>query len=418
MNARLLGLFSGFPTYHFTDAAADVLRESLPRRESLVFISAWPYDCPRNDDDSGGMHEMFAERGIGFARYCVIDRRIGAADAARLIGEADCVFLMGGDPPSQMALIRDLGLVPALLDCRAVILGVSAGSMNMGRYAADCWETKTLYEGIGLVDIVTKGHYEKDAWFIPIIKELSMTRPVAAMEDESAIFIRGNAVWQLGNIHWVDKGEITALTDDVLVKAVLKDRRPLRKLRSERQDSSKPGGQCIEKATREGLAETAREKATIPFHGYVDGMASNLAPIVRPFPTWTLKDADGLWCAAFVYYCCMEAGFEFPIRPNECKTCHLAGCIAWEEFAAGDRRIECRKGSEDFVPEAGDIVIYDRVFENREHDHMGIVLENRGNRIVAAEGNVNNTSGIVERPADEHIRAYIRIPNGYRYKEE
>lgn len=220
MNARLLGLFSGFPTHHFTDAIAEVLRENLPRRESLVFISAWPDDYTRNDDDSDGMHGMFAERGMGFERHCVIDRRTGAADAARQIRGADCVFLMGGDPPSQMALIRGLGLVPELLNCPAVILGVSAGSMNMGRYAADCWETRRLYEGIGLVDIVTKGHYEKDAWFIPLIKEMSMTRPIAAMEDESALFIRGNAVWQLGNIHWVDKGVTARLTDDILREVV------------------------------------------------------------------------------------------------------------------------------------------------------------------------------------------------------
>ena len=49
---------------------------------------------------------------------------------------------------------------------------------------------------------------------------------------------------------------------------------------------------------------------------------------------------------------------------------------------------------------------------------MGIVLENRGQTILAAEGNVNNVSGLVERPLDEHIRAYIRIPDGYRYSEE
>ena len=222
MNAVLLGLFSGFPTHHFTDEIADVLRENLPRRRSLVFISAWPDDFSRNDDDGDGMHEMFAERGMGFVRHCVIDRRTAAADAVRLIREADCVFLMGGDPPSQMALIRELGLVPELLSCRSVILGVSAGSMNMGRLAADCWETKALYEGIGLVDIVTKGHYEKDAWFIPITEEISMTRPVIAMEDESAIFIWKNAVRQLGNIHLFDKGEITRLTDDALRKLVSK----------------------------------------------------------------------------------------------------------------------------------------------------------------------------------------------------
>ena len=208
MNASLLGLFSGFPTHHFTDEIARVLQENLSRRESLVFVSAWPEDYARNDDDRDGMHEMFAERGMAFARRYVIDRRTSAAEAVKQIRAADCIFLMGGDPVLQMALIRDLSLVPELLASRAVILGVSAGSMNMGRYVADVWETKKLYEGIGLTDIVMKGHYAEDAWFIPVLKELSMTRPVAAMEDESAIFIKGDAIWKIGNIHWIDNGEI------------------------------------------------------------------------------------------------------------------------------------------------------------------------------------------------------------------
>jgi peptidase E len=208
MNASLLGLFSGFPTHHFPDAIAQALRAYLPRRESLVFISAWPEEYARNDDDSDGMHGMFAERGMAFADHRVIDRRTSAADAVRLAREADCIFLMGGDVTKQMSLIRDLGLVAELRASRAVILGVSAGAMNMGRYAADVWETKALSEGIGLTDIVMKGHYAEDAWFIPILKELSRTHPIVAMEDESAIFIKANAVWKLGKIHWIDKGEI------------------------------------------------------------------------------------------------------------------------------------------------------------------------------------------------------------------
>ena len=174
----------------------------------------------------------------------------------------------------------------------------------------------------------------------------------------------------------------------------------------------------MEKATREYLAKVARDMALVPFHGAVDGLASNLAPIVQSFPTWSVKEADGLWCAAFVLYCCREAGFDIPYRPGECKTCHLAACLGWEEFATSDRRIEYHKGSENFVPEAGDIVIYDRVFENREHDHMGIVLAMRAHMLLAAEGNVGNVSGIIERPTDEHIRAYIRIPDGYRYRAD
>ena len=152
-----------------------------------------------------------------------------------------------------------------------------------------------------------------------------------------------------------------------------------------------------------------------PFHGFSEGKESNLQSIVQPFPNWTVEEADRQWCAAFVYYCCVKAGFDIPIRPIECKTCHLAGCIAWEEFAIGDPQIEYHKGSEGFTPGAGDIVLYDRVFENQEHDHMGVVIENRENTIIAAEGNINNRSGIIERVIDEHIRAYIRIPDGFEY---
>ena len=218
MNASLLGLFSGFPTHHFPDEIAQVLRDNLSRRESLVFLSAWPEEDARNDDDSDGMHAMFAERGMGFEQYRVIDRRTSAADAVKLVREADCIFLMGGDAALQMALMRDLGLVQELHSSRAVILGVSAGSMNTGRYVCDVWETKTLCEGIGLTGFAVKGHYAEDAWFVPVLKELSLKHPLIAMEDESAIFLKSGLIRKLGRMHWIDKGHITPLTDEILKK--------------------------------------------------------------------------------------------------------------------------------------------------------------------------------------------------------
>ncbi len=173
----------------------------------------------------------------------------------------------------------------------------------------------------------------------------------------------------------------------------------------------------MENATRQNLAVIAREKAEKPFHGYIEGKESNLAPIIQYFPKWNLEDADGLWCAAFVYYCCVEAGFVIPYSPNECLTCSLAGCGGWEEYAIGDSRIEYHKRDESFLPEAGDIVLYDRVFIGQEHDHIGIILKVENGEIITAEGNTfhDNISRILHRPIDEHIRAYIRIPNGYKY---
>ena len=208
MNAQLLGLFSGFPTHHFPDEIVQVLRENLSRRESMVFISAWPEAYARNDDDGDGMHQMFAERCMAFTDHRVIDRRTRAADAVKQVRTADCIFLMGGDVTLQMALIRDLDLVSELQASKAVILGVSAGSMNMGRYVAEIWESKALQNGLGLTDITTKAHYTEDAWFLPALKEISGMQPVAAMEDESAIFIKNGAVRKIGKIHWIDNGKI------------------------------------------------------------------------------------------------------------------------------------------------------------------------------------------------------------------
>ena len=86
--------------------------------------------------------------------------------------------------------------------------GAGGGLQLPERYVADVWETKTLYEGISLTDFTVKGHYAEDAWFIPVLKEMSITLPIVAMEDESAIFCKANAVLKVGNIHWIDKGEI------------------------------------------------------------------------------------------------------------------------------------------------------------------------------------------------------------------
>ena len=208
MNAKLLGFFSGFPAHHFTDEINQVFRENLPVRGRLVFISAWPEDHARNDEDSDGMHQMFAERGMGFASHFVIDRRTSPTEAAELVRAAGCIFLMGGDPVLQMVLIRDLGLVSPLRESRTVILGVSAGAMNMGRQVAEIWDSKAFYEGLGLADITIKSHYTEGDWFVPLLKELSRAHPIVAMEDESAIFLEGAGKRALGRMGLFDGGEI------------------------------------------------------------------------------------------------------------------------------------------------------------------------------------------------------------------
>lgn len=216
MNANLIVMFSGFPEHHFNDAHEVVLRENLPKRDSIVFISADPENYAQNDDDRDGMHEMFAERGLAFAEKHVIDRRTGAEEAVKLVRGADCIWLMGGESTWQLQLIRDLGLDTELCESKAVILGVSAGSMNLGRTVAYVWDDPHFYEAIGLTNITIKAHYKEGDWFIPRLLEMSKTHPIVAMEDMSAILVKGEEVWSIGKMHLFDKGEIMPITAEKL----------------------------------------------------------------------------------------------------------------------------------------------------------------------------------------------------------
>lgn len=165
------------------------------------------------------------------------------------------------------------------------------------------------------------------------------------------------------------------------------------------------------KATRAELAEIAEELARLPFHG--GGEESNIAPLIAHFPKWSVKAADGLWCAAFVYHCCVTAGFAIPYSPDECVSCSLAGCGGWDEFARGDSSIGYF--GREFTPSPGDIVLFDRLLSDSEHDHIGIVLRVSDGHIVTAEGNVGNVSRIVTRDVDDRVRAFVRLPDGYGY---
>jgi hypothetical protein len=140
------------------------------------------------------------------------------------------------------------------------------------------------------------------------------------------------------------------------------------------------------------------------------GSATNLQPITDLFgysETWTVDSYDNVWCAAFIYWCCANAGYKLPVRyANEAVSCNFAGCIAWEQWAKLPE-INCWLNKNE-KPEIGDIVLLDYVFKNEEHDHIAIILNLSESIIETAEGNFNNVSAIVKRPY-QNVRGYIRL---------
>ena len=160
------------------------------------------------------------------------------------------------------------------------------------------------------------------------------------------------------------------------------------------------------------LAEIAEKMARKPFHGNTIGLKSNLAPITDLFPPWSAKKWNGKWCAAFVYYCCIKAGFDLPVRYPKPVTCNFAGVVAWLQWSKlPQQNFYYSRSHQNFRPDKGDIVIYDNVFIPSPHDHIGILLNCDCDRIIVAEGNVNNISNVLERRINKKIRGFIRISN-------
>ena len=215
MDYRLLGFFSGFPNRKFPHEIAERLREELLKRDNFICISAWPADYERNEIDLINMHGLFENYNIPFARQYVIDNRTETSSAIRLIHEASCVFLMGGYPKLQLELMRNKKVDVAIRNADAVVLGLSAGSINMAKHSLDTKESSVPYDGLDLADITVKPHFEPDnLQVLSTLLQISMELPIYAMEDDSAIFVAGENISYTGQIHWVNKGKICPLSQD------------------------------------------------------------------------------------------------------------------------------------------------------------------------------------------------------------
>lgn len=122
----------------------------------------------------------------------------------------------------------------------------------------------------------------------------------------------------------------------------------------------------------------------------------------------------------------LESDIALPLRlPHTAKKVadtRFACVVAWYEW--GEENGYCHFEKDGFLPERGDIVIYNNIIP-KEHkhenstwcDHIGIVLSVDGKYLTVAEGNVDNRnmSGIVHRKRDETIGCYLRIPADYIY---
>lgn len=116
------------------------------------------------------------------------------------------------------------------------------------------------------------------------------------------------------------------------------------------------------------------------------------------------------WCSAFVYYCCLQAGFTFPPKPVPEHRWTLGAAPAWYQWAVMPENDFFFVANDPHrSPEPGDIVLFNRLIEDKDMDHVGIVISVSANTMTTAEGNFHNRSGVFERSLTENINGFIRL---------
>ena len=208
--------FSGFDKEKgFTPKIAESLRENITDRESLVFIASCPYGHEKTDQYSGFQTNWFLNAGIEFKTVYVIDDRKTESECTEIIKNASAVFLCGGMTLLQFEFIRKYNLITILKQFDGVIMGMSAGAINMAiNSLALADETRgkksSVYEGIGLADISVEPHFIIDnaPLLEKILLPMSEQIDIYAMCDDSAIAVNNDERQYYGDIYLISKGTI------------------------------------------------------------------------------------------------------------------------------------------------------------------------------------------------------------------
>ncbi len=207
-------LTSGF-SEGFPEAFINVLKTYIQSGSNFVFVaSEFENIYERTDWYCEQFIKMFSDCGIIFDHVKVIDNRTSKESAQIAVRNADVIWLAGGDTPTQFAYIESYGLIPCLREHNGVIIGMSAGSINMAKTAVctlTCEHSElVIYDALGLVDFSVEPHLDKSNIAEELLL-LSEKYPLYGICDDGAIVCTEKETLYIGDVFLIDNRHVTQL---------------------------------------------------------------------------------------------------------------------------------------------------------------------------------------------------------------
>lgn len=210
-----LGWFNAF----FPENLGRVLQEDIIDRKSIAMISSNPFNY---EDDGSTERSWLDQAGIMFDEYHLINYRVQKEDAQTLIQNASVIFLLGGNTIKQNGFLMEYELSDFIKKSRAVVMGASAGAINMSAK----WicsknfgykvEISSVYDGIGLDDFSVLSHYDLEnnialvqGELSPLLEEMN----IYVSNKDCAVRVKGEKIDILGNVYLFSQSNIKKLEE-------------------------------------------------------------------------------------------------------------------------------------------------------------------------------------------------------------
>lgn len=204
-------LTSMFPK-GFNDEISELFRQRIIKRNRFAFVASEFEKTPEKTDYYFGFFlKMFEEKNIHFEDAYVVDGRMTAKEAQDAVAKADVVWLSGGDTPTQFNYLREYGLCNVIKSHDGVIIGMSAGSINLARTAictVSCGhDRQEIYSALGCADISVEPHFVRTA-VSDEVTELSDKHVIYGLCDDSVIVCTDGNTEFFGEIYRLSRGNI------------------------------------------------------------------------------------------------------------------------------------------------------------------------------------------------------------------
>ena len=211
-----------------------LLKENINKEENFLYFASNPNDYEKSSSHAKLIFESFKMSGFNFSSFIVVDGRY-KGNLKDDINNADLIFLTGGKTLTQMKFFDEIHLKELLESYNGVIIGQSAGSMNLADKVVCSPEdeeeigTDYIWDGLGQTGINIEPHFklevkeELDTKLRKELLQLSINNTLYAITDGSYIFDDGDTQTIYGEAYLLNNGNIENICNNGETK-ILKEK--------------------------------------------------------------------------------------------------------------------------------------------------------------------------------------------------